>query len=260
MKNNILKLVLGAVMQITAIAGYAYDFKLNGIYYTITSSSEHTCMVTWGTSMENSYSGEVKIPASATYNAIEYKVTAIDSYAFFKCTDLYYVEIPSSVNTMNRFAFCGCPSLSLLINLSTTPQTIATNTFNSSTPQIHVPNGYENDYKSSANWNSLNITGDLIYYTLGDADNNGIVNAEDVKFLDNYLISKRTKLYNTYASDVNSDDKVDILDIVYLISMLNGKYNPTNTNTDANPGGSVIPSWGRPNEDPSTPEEGETEF
>lgn len=260
MKNYTFRYLLVSVMLMMVTAGYAYDFKVGDIYYKITSSTDKTCMVTWGTSNMNSYCGEVKIPASVTYNSEEYSVTAIDLFTFYYCSELKYVEIPASVKSIKGYAFNNCPSLSTIVDLSVNPQTISNNTFSSTNATIHVPNGYADTYKSSENWKSFTIIEDMINYTIGDVDNNGLVNSDDVSFLRNYLLTKNTTLYNTFASDVNGDEKIDISDLACLIGILNGKYNTSDTNMDVNGGTSVIPSWGRPNEDPSSPTEDETEF
>lgn len=260
MKNNVLKYLLTVILQIVFTSGYAYDFKVDGIYYKIISSTDRTCKVTWGTTYINSYSGEIKIPASITYNSTEYSVTEIDSYTFYNCTNLKLIEIPASVNTIKSYAFYNCSSLSSIIDLAVSPQTITSYTFGSTNVPIHVPKGYDYIYNTSSFWNTLTIVGDMINYTLGDVDNNGEVDVNDVNFLANYLISKGKSLYNTYASDINCDEKIDICDLACLISILNGKYNTTDADVNISSGTSVIPSWGTPNEDAGSVADGETEF
>jgi len=260
MKNYTFRYLLVSVMLMMVTAGYAYDFKVGDIYYKITSSTDKACMVTWGTSNVNSYSGEVKIPASVTYNSEEYSVTAIDSYTFYYCSSLTKVEIPASVKVINSYAFSYCSALSSIIDLATIPQTITSYTFYSTEVTVHVPKGYNYKYNIATYWNKVTIIGDMINYTIGDVDNNGLVNSDDVSFLRNYLLTKNTTLYNTFASDINSDEKIDISDLACLVGILKGQYNQADTDVDVSGGTSVIPSWGSPSEDPSSPTEDETEF
>ncbi len=54
-------------MLLFSLSASAYEFKSDGIYYNITSSSELTVEVTSG---GNQYSGSVTIPSSVTDNGI----------------------------------------------------------------------------------------------------------------------------------------------------------------------------------------------
>lgn len=114
---------------------YAYDFEVDGIYYTVTSFNEKTVEVSKG---DIDYSGVVIIPETITYNDTEFRVTAIGKKsfnrcdgliqvilnnnilligenAFSDCTGLNSVKIGDNVTTIGARAFLNCKSLSLLI-------------------------------------------------------------------------------------------------------------------------------------------------
>ena len=92
-----------------AVAVFAYDFKVNGIYYNKLSDS-NTCEVTHKYSYnEDGYGWEVLIPSSVTYNGTTYIVTGIGSSAFSSSgSSIRNVIIPSSVTTIGSHAFDGC--------------------------------------------------------------------------------------------------------------------------------------------------------
>ena len=89
-----------------------YDFEAGGIYYLITGSN--TVEVTYKDTNYNSYSGNVTIPASVSYNGVTYSVTAIGTYAFNKCTGLTSIAMPATITSLGSFAFNGCNGLTSL--------------------------------------------------------------------------------------------------------------------------------------------------
>ena len=100
-----------------------------------------TAEVTYRDNNYNSYSGSVTIPTSITYSGETYSVTSIDWYAFYGCTGLTSIEIPSSVTSIGSYAFYGCTGLtSMEIPISVT--TIFDRAFQgcSSLTSIEIPN------------------------------------------------------------------------------------------------------------------------
>ncbi|MBO7067828.1 MAG: leucine-rich repeat domain-containing protein [Bacteroidaceae bacterium] len=84
----------------------AFDFEVDGIYYTVTGKD--SVSVVAGT---NLYGGSVTIPATVKNDTLEYKVAAIDSKAFYYCTDLTSVIIPEGVEKIDYAAFRNCSGL-----------------------------------------------------------------------------------------------------------------------------------------------------
>lgn len=105
---------------------FAYDFKVDGIYYNITSSEQKTVEVTfekdwsgygYGYPYRCTYSGDIIIPEKVLHNGTEYKVTRIGDYAFGTSNssslkeyfhNLKSITIPSSITTVGDMAFWGC--------------------------------------------------------------------------------------------------------------------------------------------------------
>lgn len=93
---------------------WAADFKSGDLYYNITSSSEpYSVEVTCENTTVNNYRGleSINIPTSVIYDGIEYAVTSIGNYAFYRCTSLTSIIIPNTISTIGSSAFYNCKSL-----------------------------------------------------------------------------------------------------------------------------------------------------
>ena len=108
MKKQLLSFVaLLCVVWLTPARALAYDFVVDGIYYSITSSSyPRTVEVA-----NYRYAGAITIPETVTYNNETYSVTSLGEYAFDGCTGLTSIEIPASVASIGDYAFDGCTGL-----------------------------------------------------------------------------------------------------------------------------------------------------
>jgi len=99
-----------------AVSSWAYDFTMDGVYYNITSSTApYTVEVTYNTIPDindPSYTGDIIIPSSVTYNSTTYSISAIGHDAFCYSTALSSVTIPSSVTSIGVRAFSDCTGLS----------------------------------------------------------------------------------------------------------------------------------------------------
>ena len=102
-------------MLLCSLVASAHDFEVDGIYYNITSSTKRTVAVTFKgdsyVSYHDEYSGTVTIPATITYNGVEYSVTSIGDHAFAYCDDLTSITLPASVTSIENYAFYVCYGL-----------------------------------------------------------------------------------------------------------------------------------------------------
>ncbi len=101
-----------------SITIWAYDFSATNnektIYYNIVSSDDRTCEVTYQYYEDanwDTYSGEITVPASVTYDSVDYSVIGIGNDAFDCCSGLTSVNFPSSLIYISEWAFWECSSL-----------------------------------------------------------------------------------------------------------------------------------------------------
>lgn len=123
MKKQLHKLLLLVAAVFFASSGYAYcaykayrvyDAKIDGIYYKL-NTADKTASVTYVKKAYfnnqnlptyiSDYSGNIIIPAAITYSGDIYSVTSIGDHAFYDCSDLTSVTIPSSVTSIGDHAF-----------------------------------------------------------------------------------------------------------------------------------------------------------
>ncbi len=105
MKQIILTIGLAVSMLLSSLPSYAYDFEVDGIYYSVISPTDLTCEVVAG---DNKYAGDVNIPSSVTYKSKQLDVISIGASAFEGCTGLTSVTIGNSVTSIGSVAFRGC--------------------------------------------------------------------------------------------------------------------------------------------------------
>ena len=100
MKKSFLTIILSLI----GITTWAYDVKVNDIYYNVIDKAG-IAEVTYG---DSEYTGEVSVPSSITSNGKTYAVTAIGDRAFNNCWNLSSVTLPNSIETIKDWAFSYC--------------------------------------------------------------------------------------------------------------------------------------------------------
>ncbi len=189
-------LLLALLLPATAAA---YSFKVNGIYYSITSSSDKTVAVTYqnfyrtddassipsgyvydvnigddDTDFDYScsdYSGQIVIPSSVYYNGNTYQVTSITSWAFMNCLNVSSITIPNSITSINSEAFrnCSCQSLTIPSSVTDMGRNLFDHytgslTVNCSTLRFYGYDNYYEDYRYYSPFKGGNFSS----LTLGD--------------------------------------------------------------------------------------------
>lgn len=138
--RNMRKQLLMALLMFLPMMVSAEKVEIDGMWYNLIPKAK-VAELTNQKSGVGTYSGDVIIPESVTYNSVEYRVVAINS-AFSYCTNLTSVSIPNSVTTIGSNAFYKCTALTS-ITIPNSVTSIGENAFSGCTglTSISIPDG-----------------------------------------------------------------------------------------------------------------------
>ena len=146
--------LLMATMLLCSLATSAHDFEVEGVYYNIISDTEAEITFKGDDSYQGGwYSGSITIPATVTYDGVEYSVTSIGDYAFRDCSHLTTINIPEGVTSIGYQTFSGCSSLTA-INIPEGVTSIGNGAFQycSGLTSISIPKGVTSIGDSAFSW------------------------------------------------------------------------------------------------------------
>jgi len=134
--SGIMLLLLALLLPQLAGAQGFYDFKVDGLCYSINFDGESVIVSNevGGAPSYNYLVGDITIPSSVTYGGKTYAVTGINAYAFrgclyiksatiansityipdgafYNCKGLEWVQLGDAVTTLNNYAFAWCSGL-----------------------------------------------------------------------------------------------------------------------------------------------------
>ena len=197
MKQTFLTLLLALLLGMPGVEALAYDIAVNNadgvtIYYNYVDNST-ALEVTHNGSLGRSYKGDVVIPQSVNYGGKNYSVTSIGRGAFYMCSGVTSVTIPSSMTSIGEEAFYGF-TLSKINVEAETPPTLGRLAFSNYDAMVYVPRSSKEQYKAA--WSGFSN-----FY---DANDIAAENAQGVTIYYNYLNNK-SALEVTYRGGVALD-------------------------------------------------------
>ena len=142
----------------------AQKVEIDGIWYNLIAKAKQAEVTFKGNSYneyDDEYSGSITIPATVTYDGVEYNVTSIGDESFRGCNWLTAISIPESVTSIGELAFHGCNKLTD-INIPEGVTSIGENAFRycRNLTDINIPKGVTKiqDYTFSECTSLTNIT------------------------------------------------------------------------------------------------------
>lgn len=129
-------------MLLFPLTSYSYDFKIDGLAYSVNSDCVSVTLVSDYTNPHyQSIESDLVVPEEVAYNGKNYLVTIIGIDAFKECTQLKSVVIGNSVTTIMDGAFCMCSELTT-VYLGNSLVSIGQNAFNncSNLTSVDIPN------------------------------------------------------------------------------------------------------------------------
>ncbi len=126
------KLLITSCLMCFAVLSYAEPVIIDGVYYNLIEKTKEA-EVTYNPDRTKFYSGDIIIPEKIKYKNTEYEVTIIGDFAFdlganlktvklpnsikkigissFNCSGINSIELPSSIEFIDGFAFGNCKNL-----------------------------------------------------------------------------------------------------------------------------------------------------
>ena len=135
------RIVLFITFMVLSLSTRAGVENINGLYYLLIESS-HIAEVNY--TLGETYKDDIVIPEYVTFNGERYDVRMIGEKAFYDCTKVTSVSIPSSVFNIKDNAFSGCSGLTS-ISIPSSVTKIGTSVFSRCTglTEIEIPNSVE---------------------------------------------------------------------------------------------------------------------
>jgi hypothetical protein len=149
---------------------------------------------------------------------------------FYGCNSLSHIYIDSEVESISGKMFGG-PELDTVTCYAVVPPDISATCFSENTYEnaaLCVPQESIDAYKNAEGWKKFFKCvaigtipgGDQL---LGDVNNDGIVDVQDVVLLIEYVLNGHAEAFNADNADMNADGHIDVTDVVALIDkVLNG--------------------------------------
>lgn len=155
---------------------------------------------------------------SITNIIIPDNITTIANSAFYESQNLSTIVLPRYLKQIG-YAFQNCYVLEHIYCLAENIPEINMDAFqkyyNSGEPIVlHVLTGLKESFETLEPWNKFNVVEDLL---TGDANNDGVVNYDDIQAISQYILTGiMEEMWNPANANLSKDGKIDVGDIISL--------------------------------------------
>lgn len=107
-------LIIALITSLPALArDFTYTYEGQTITYTVIDENARTCMTKAGdfSTGGNSVTGDLILPSNPHDGDIEFTLTQVGDFAFFKCDELTSVSLPTTITSLGDYAFCQCKKM-----------------------------------------------------------------------------------------------------------------------------------------------------
>lgn len=162
--------------------------------------------------------------------------------AFCDCSGLTSIKIPYNVKTIGTAAFLGTGLSSVIISgknveigdFAFYSESLATLTVMDQNPFpisefsfepkesviLYVPYGSKKKYEEADYWRDFMDIVEIAPVLLGDANNDGRVDADDIEAITRYIMEGDDEGFIFKNADVNGDEKINAADIVEVVNII----------------------------------------
>ena len=85
---------------------------------------------------------------------------------------------------------------------------------------LYVPSGSADKYKAADGWSEFKNIVEMDSDILGDANNDGKVDVDDIDAIIRYIMEGDDEGFNFKNADVNGDEKINAADIVEVVKII----------------------------------------
>ena len=200
-------------------------------YYTLTVDNEHTgyyipsyrslSLISNPTCLSKNlyYNGELLTDA-----CFEESTTTISGQPFEYCPNqISSVTIPRSVTSMGSLLFSGCNNLTTVKVDIETPLSIGSGTFsNRANATLIVPAGCKAAYQAANYWKEFK---NIIEFIEGDVNSDEEIDVLDVVDIVRYTVGTPAETFVPILADINANGEVNVGDAVALVNEIAGDQN-----------------------------------
>ncbi len=221
--------------SVTSIGDYAFYYCSGLTSITIPSSvtsigneAFYYCSsltsVTIGNSVTSIGNEAFRGCSGLTSITIPNSVRSIGSWAFYLCSGLTSITIGNGVTSIGGEAFAYCSSLTSVKVDIKTPLSYGSNAFSHcANATLYVPAGSKDAYEATSSyyWDFKEI----VEFIEGDVNSDNEVDVVDVVDIARFVVGSPAETFVKILADINRDGNVNVADAVVLVNEIAGDQN-----------------------------------